>query len=43
MFRINYLHGLFSALSTNITSAPSTQKSAGAHFDALAMPAQVTF
>lgn len=43
MFRINYLHGLFDDLYTNITSAPKLQQPAGAHFDAVAMRAQVTF
>jgi phosphate-selective porin OprO/OprP len=43
MFRINYLHGGFDELYTNITSAPSKQKPAGANFDALALRAQLTF
>lgn len=43
MFKLNYLHGVFSQLWTNITSTPSSQKLAGAHFDALAMRMQVTF
>lgn len=43
MFRLNYEHGVFGDLSSNITSKASTQKDAGAHLNAIAARAQVTF
>lgn len=43
MFRVNYEHGVFGDLSSNITSKPSSQKDSGAHLNAVAARAQVTF
>jgi phosphate-selective porin OprO/OprP len=43
MFRLNYEHGVFGDLASNITAKPSTQKDVGAHLNAVAARAQVTF
>ncbi|HXP96525.1 MAG TPA: porin, partial [Telmatospirillum sp.] len=43
MFRLNYEHGVFGDLASNITAKPSSQKDTGAHLNAVAARAQVAF
>ncbi len=43
MFRLNYEHGVFGDMLSNITARPTSQKDTGAHLNAIAARAQVTF